>query len=160
MSEIQIKTSVQLLQPEEKTEDIIREIIRINNASFVGVQRASEGIIRSRVLTSDVYISLFRMPTASADRILGFALVTEKAGAPYVFAIAVDPNYRGMSVGGQLLEAIRQTETKRRKPYIELAVKPSNPAQRLYFSAGYRVRAVARGFYGDEGDGLLMRREL
>lgn len=151
-----IATHVSLLAPSQKTDQMFHRILNTSNLSFVGVQRPPSWALRSRFDEGDVYVSTF----ADSDIFLGFAIVIEKNGAPYVWSIAVHPDYRGKSVGTQLLEAIRKTETVRRRDFIELAVKPDNPAQITYFRSGYRVRAVARGFYGEEGDGLLMRRDL
>ena len=150
-----ITTEIKLLSDNEKKDEaVFNRLVQITDESFEGVQCPPTRILYNRYEFGDVYVSRL------TGIILGFAIVVEKNGCPYIFIIAVDSHYRGQSIGTQLLEAIRQTETMRRKDFIELAVKPDNPAQKLYFDAGYRVRAVARGFYGDEGDGLLMRRDL
>lgn len=149
-----ITTEIKLLTKEEKTEVVFNRLVHITDKSFDGVQLPPSRILYNRFEFGDVYVSRL------AGIILGYAIVVEKDGAPYIFIIAVDPHYRGQSVGTQLLEAIRKDASIHRKDFIELAVKPDNPAQKLYFDAGYRVRAVARGFYGEEGDGLLMRRDL
>ena len=137
---------------EEKTDKVFDMVAAVCYSSFDGVQRPPEGILRDKFLTGDVFFA------ACDDIFAGFAIVIQRLDHPYLWTIAVAEDYRGYGVGRRLLNEI--TEDNRDAGYIELVCKVDNPAQRLYFDAGYRVVRVDRSFYGAEGPGLVMRREV
>jgi len=123
--------------------------------SFTGMQRPPEGILRHQYDTAGVFIAT---PFGRPDELTGFAIVTQKNGQPYVWSIAVKESYRGQGIGSYLLKEIITEYPE--ADYIELICRVDNPAQKLYFDMGWRPYNIAKRFYGDEGDGLVMRRKL
>jgi ribosomal protein S18 acetylase RimI-like enzyme len=92
------------------------------------------------------------------DIIVGFALV-RTSGNPYIWSIAVDKGFQGRGVGGNLLREIIKKYTLQKALCITLHVHEDNPAQKLYFDYGFRMRDVVKYYYAPK-NGLLMIRTL
>jgi ribosomal protein S18 acetylase RimI-like enzyme len=140
-----------------KVEEYV-ECLNINRECFDLTERAPDGIFLNRWDNGVIFIA-YGGSTSRGNRIIGFAVVTNQNGTPFLWVIAVRPDSRRHGVAGRLLEEIQDWAVSNSKPKIELTVKSTNPAQKLYFDAGYRVVKFLRGYYPD-GDGLLMRRKI
>src|SRR5579871_1571223 len=79
---------------------------------------------------------------------------------PYISTIDTRKDYRGMGVATQLLKLAEAEAKNRGYDKIALHVNVSNAAQKLYFDCGYRAVDVVDGFYGEDGDALLMVKKL
>ena len=130
------------------------QCLNINRACFPTDERAPDGVFFNHWDNGTVFVS------CEDDKIVGFAIVTMLAGEPFVWTIAVLPEYRGQGIGGDLLYEIWQWAQQKGERFIDLTVKTSNPAQKLYFDSGYRVVKFLRRYYLGGGDGLLMRRTV
>jgi ribosomal protein S18 acetylase RimI-like enzyme len=130
-----------------KTKSLYNKLLVIHDASFTGVERPPEPLFRQMYLSADVFVSYID------GEPVGVAIVIDRASEPYLWTIAVNPEHRRMGVGERLLREISGVFKT-----TELTCKIDNPAQKLYYDNGYRVTGVARGYYGIEGDGLMMRR--
>ena len=92
----------------------------------------------------------------------GFVLLHPRgvAGSPYIASLAVDPRWRGMGVGSQLLEYAESlaAETSR---WIFLCVSSFNEAaRRLYERRGYRQVGEFEDYVIDGASEILMRKRL
>jgi ribosomal protein S18 acetylase RimI-like enzyme len=128
------------------------DCLTINRECFVDEERAPDGVFLNSWDNGTVFVH------RENGKILGFAIVTRQAGVPFLWVIAVKPGHHGGGIGGNLLYEIWSWAKSKGERRIELTVKSSNPAQKLYFDSGYRVVKFLRNYYIGGGDGLLMRR--
>jgi ribosomal protein S18 acetylase RimI-like enzyme len=144
-----------ILLPTEKTEEMFEKVHAISDESFAGVERPPIGLFRIHFDRDDVFVSSIN------SVVVAFAIVEQRSSeGRYIWSIAVTAKYRGCGIGTDLLEQITRRYRRLGHGSIGLSCKVDNPAQKLYFDCGYRVERVAKRYYGDEGDGLLMRRVL
>ncbi|GAB6086348.1 ribosomal protein S18-alanine N-acetyltransferase [Alkaliphilus crotonatoxidans] len=89
----------------------------------------------------------------------GMWLIIDEA---HVTNIAVDPNYRGLGLGRQLVQGMIQGARELGMLRMTLEVRRSNlVAQNLYQSLGFACCGVRPGYYEDNGeDALIMWKEL
>jgi len=149
-----VNQAVRLLSREIKTKSMHDRLYDITKASFTGIQLPPPEVFRHSYLNDDVHVKDF------GSAVVGYALVGHRNEDPYVISIATDPAYRGMGVGRQLLAAVIERAKWAKKNHVSLTCQIDNPAQKVYFDCGFRVVGIAKDFYGDEGDGLMMRIEL
>lgn len=142
-------------------------VMEINDACYSGVYRPSRETVSDMVSVSDVFTARvnekdfdhsFPEDMPDEDYIVGFAIV-RNVFQPYIWNIAVDPNYQRRCVGKNLLREIIRRYTLEKCKEITLHVNANNPAQRLYYDYGFRVIAVEKDYFVPD-DGLLMRRQL
>ena len=94
-------------------------------------------------------------------RIAGYAVACRDKRSAEIASLAVDPDYRRGGVGGALLRHLLGALSKADVRRVELMVRPGNmTATKLYRAAGFRRVRLARGYYEDGGDGLLMARAI
>lgn len=141
---------------EIKTEEDFNQIYAISDESFSGVEQPPHGVLRNRFYNEDVFVLRDQIDFS----IYAFAIVTQRDGHPYLWTIAVMPRYRGVGEGADLLEEIILYYAQAGYDEIALTCKIDNPAQKLYFDFGFRVEKVMQRYYGAEGNGLYMRRDL
>ena len=91
------------------------------------------------------------------DKVIGFLLSTWREG-PYIYNVAVSQEHRNKVIATQLFKVCH--EFYREQGYTYLYVDINNPAQKLYFNLGYRVKDIERGFYGKNQDALIMVRTI
>jgi ribosomal protein S18 acetylase RimI-like enzyme len=135
----------------------------ISDACYTGDERPPHEIMKDMVEVCDVFLAKESVPRDPDggnpyDMIIGFALV-RTSGNPYVWSIAVDKQFQERGVGGNLLREIIKKYTLQKEIVISLHVHEDNPAQKLYFDYGFRVRKVEEAYYMPK-DGLLMKRLL
>lgn len=98
--------------------------------------------------------------TNSYADVQGYALVTTQLNAPPLLrSIAVMPAARGLGLGMNLLNELANYYRSQGWQRILLHVRLNNPAQKIYFDAGYRVTKVLSRYYDIE-DGLEMEKVL
>lgn len=136
----------------QKVPEVLNRIWEISNMAFNENEKPPRGILGYELLHGTVFVN--------APEIDCFALLTEKYGGPYLWAIATDPTARGQGFASALLDEIAGHVSGKRETFIGLATNVNNPAQRLYFDKGYRVTKVLSGFYGPGRHGLFMRKEI
>jgi ribosomal protein S18 acetylase RimI-like enzyme len=142
-------------------------IMEISDACYEGVERPPRETMKDMVEVCDIFLAkrcLMNDPDSpscenhSTDPIVGFALVRTVVH-PYIWSIAVAKKFQGRGVGGNLLREIIKWYTLQKAQEIKLHVHEDNPAQKLYWDYGFRVKSVEEGYYMPK-DGLVMRREL
>lgn len=86
---------------------------------------------------------------------IGYWLILEEA---HITVVAVDPNYRRMGIGEQLLIAMTDHSMARGAKWMTLEVRVSNvPAQKLYEKYGFKVLGRRKAYYHDnQEDALVM----
>ena len=134
----------------------------ISDRCYTGDERPPHDIMKNMVEVCDVFLAKETFPgfgrDPDEDGIIGFALV-RTSGNPYVWSIAVDKDFQGRGVGGNLLREIIKKYTLQKALCITLHVHEDNPAQKLYFDYGFRMRDVVKYYYAPK-NGLLMIRTL
>lgn len=80
----------------------------------------------------------------------------------HVTNVAVHPEYRGMGIGRQLMQAVEDLVREKGGKRMTLEVRRTNLiAQNLYRSLGYRSAGVRRGYYRDNNeDAFIMWKDL
>jgi len=136
-------------------------LCEISDQAYTGDEVPPRDVMKDMVNVCDIFLA--KTPAdyplyAEANMIIGFALV-RTSGNPYIWSIAVAEDFQGRGVGGNLLREIIRKYTLQKERQITLHVHEDNPAQKLYFDYGFRVRRVVENYY-DPKDGLLMRRLL
>jgi ribosomal protein S18 acetylase RimI-like enzyme len=130
----------------------------ITAACYTGVQLPARLDFGRFLKHGDVFVRYEIYKIAAS-----YALVTPGWGddaTPLIRSIATEPNYRANGHAGSLLDELAGFYKAQDIRQIILHCKSDNPAQTLYFKAGYRVTAILRNYYRPEGDGLEMRKIL
>jgi len=131
-------------------------VVEISDACYTGHYRPDRATLQNMVGISDVFLA--KTDTVSQNKIIGFCIV-KNTDQPYIWSIAVDPDFRGRGVGGNLLREVIRTYTLQKQRQISLHVDCANPAQKLYYDYGFRVQRVAEKYFAPN-DGLVMVRNL
>jgi len=150
------------LQPHEKTDEMFASIKRISDESFTGVEVPPVHFLRQQFDIGDVFIQRDRRwPPVESGKVIAFAILARKFGEPYIWSLATDKAWRKKGLASLLLGEIdeRVKEIPNRVIGIGLTTHVDNPAQKLYFDHGYRVKNVLDNFYFG-ADGLFMRKEI
>lgn len=95
--------------------------------------------------------------------IAGYALVLFHAGTSLarLYSFAVDPSFRGQSVGRRLLAAAEQAARTHECIYLRLEVRRDNEAAiTLYKKSGYREFGVYTDYYEDHMEALRLEKRL
>lgn len=156
---------VQKLTRLQKSEpSYFKRILEINDLSYFGVQRPKESILLNAFNQGDVYVAYSYGGTVAGyiNEIAGFAIVIDYMDnfEPLIWSIATHPDFRGRGFATAMLMDIDKDSRALGARNIRLTVNWNNPAQKLYFDAGFRVVSVARKHYLEDGDGLVMRKQL
>ena len=142
--------------------DDFDRVMEINDACYSGVYCAPREKVKDMCTVSDVFIAReqaeYGHPQCGSQIIVGFAIVRH-VFQPYIWNIAVDPAYQKVGIGGNLLREIIRTYTLAKTANIALHVNVENPAQKLYFDYGFRVKSVQKKYF-DPNDALFMERKL
>ena len=145
-----------------KHKDDYERVMEINDACYTGIYCPPRELMRNYLTVSDVFIARHNVDGCDSkpdeDIVVGFAIV-RNVFQPYIWNIAVDPAYQGRGVGGNLLREVIRTYTLSKNLNIALHVNAENPAQKLYFDYGFRVKSVQAKYF-DPNDALLMERKL
>ncbi len=93
--------------------------------------------------------------------VLGFAVGLQVSGLGKVFSISVRKGYRGMGIGGMLLESLIRIFHNMGLAGVALEVRDSNYRARLFYEKHGFVRVgLCQNYYSDGENALLMRRVL
>lgn len=106
------------------------------------------------------WLTLARVDAAT----LGFALVRSVLDECELLLLAVEPLWRGRGVGEQLLNDSLRTARRRGITSMNLEVRSTNPAVRLYEKVGFEFVHRRPGYYrGNDGqlhDALSFRKDM
>jgi len=91
---------------------------------------------------------------AEVDGVVAGFLLSIFRDGPYVYNVAVLPQFRGKGVATKLFEAFELENIE--YGFYYLYVDLQNPAQKLYFDLGYRVVNIKKDFYGASKNALVM----
>ena len=133
-------------------------LMQINDACYFGEYRPPRKIVSDMISVSDVLIA--RGSHVDPETLVGFAIMKDAENVPaYLWNIAVDPEYQGRGVGGNILREIIKKYTLSKRMGISLHVNVNNPAQKLYYDYGFRVTSLVKDYFKPD-DGLYMLRRL
>lgn len=84
------------------------------------------------------------------NKILGFMLYLLQPGRLELLRLAVDPKYRALSVGSQMLEKLKGKLSQGRRESITIKLRESNLDAQLFFRAHeFKAINVERGHFED-----------
>jgi ribosomal-protein-alanine N-acetyltransferase len=102
-------------------------------------------------------ILVAELDTITPPTIVGFAAFRRVIDEAELRNMAVDPAHQRQGVGRELLAEGRRRLLDQGAKQIYLEVRASNvAAQRLYFSAGFSLRATRRDYYNDPQEDALV----
>ena len=118
----------------------------------------SHGVFRDCLLAGYHCIVLDR-----DDQVIGYSILSVAAGEAHILNLCVDPNFRQLGYGEQLLDELLQRATAIEVQEIFLEVRPSNAsAIALYRKKGFRLIARRPAYYqaaeGREDAAVLSKR--
>jgi ribosomal-protein-alanine N-acetyltransferase len=143
-----------ILIADQKTDDILNNILVLNRACFEGVQRAPDSEVVRMFRYGDVFVII------EDGEVRGYALC-ERQGEAHLWSIAVKKEYRGHNLGGYLLDEARQYYQGLGYEMMSLNVHVDNVAAiHLYERLGFRKVSVLKRWFLQDGDGVRMVKEL
>jgi ribosomal protein S18 acetylase RimI-like enzyme len=153
------KISMKLTNAQKR--DWLPRLWDITLKCYTGAQLPCPSFFEECVTFGDVWTVHDGGELGTEYEIVGYALCNNVyPTGPLLRSVAVLPEWRGRGLGGFLLREIEKYFNVRGANKIVLHCKVDNPAQKLYFNAGYRVTARIKNYYAPEGDGLEMERVL
>ena len=94
-------------------------------------------------------------------RICGYMVSCIGQNRAELVSIAVDPPARGKGAASVMMESTIRRLRRREVPRLFLMVRSSNAAARAFYEKyGFRRLRVARQYYEDGEDGVLMSKDL
>jgi ribosomal-protein-alanine N-acetyltransferase len=107
-------------------------------------------------------ILVAEMPTLDPPRVIGFAAFHRIIDEAEVFNMAVDPDFRRLGAGRELLREARERLMAVGAKRVYLEVRHSNKAaQNLYYSVGFAIHSLRKDYYrGPAEDALVLGWEL
>ena len=144
-----------ILTNEQKNENVLNRILEINRKCFPSV-RASDEKMTPLFRTGEVFFYIH------CNAILGFAVCEQFIyETPRLVIIAVLPNYQGQGIGKKLLDEVIEFYRIEGCQSLTLTVNSKNArAIKMYENAGFRHVTLLKKYFLQDGDGILMRREL
>ncbi len=98
------------------------------------------------------------MVAEHGERVVGFMIYELHKAKLHILNFAVHPDWRRLSVGGQMVAKLVSKLSSHRRTRITLEVRETNlTAQNFFKKQGFRAIRVLRNFYEDSGeDAYLM----
>lgn len=111
-----------------------------------------------RGLLTSLFPALFHVhPPPSANQIVGYGGLWLTVDEAHVTTIAVDPRFRGRSLGELLLNSLIDHALELNATWMTLEVRVSNvQAQNLYLKYGFRAAGTRPRYYTDNGEDALI----
>lgn len=117
----------------------------------------AERVAERRGVLAGLLPGLFGAATPPADMIVGYAGLALNVDEGHVMTIAVDPRFRGRSVGELLLSNLIDQAIDVNATWMTLEVRKSNEtAQKLYLKYGFRATDIRPRYYTDNGEDALI----
>ena len=136
-------------------------ILEISDRCYQENERPPKAELHRMISVSDVFLLLLggdEVDHMTQSGIVGFAIV-KNVEAPYLWSIAVDPEYQKCGFGQFLLKHVIEHYAHAGDKEMTLHVNVNNRAHVLYFNNGFRTVEVIKDYYPG-ADALLMRRPL
>ena len=143
------------LTDEQKTEKRLNCVLEINRLCFPSVRASDEKMTRL-FRTKEVFVDVY------GNAILGFAVCEQFIyETPRIVIIAVLPNYQRLGIGKKLLDEVIEFYRVEGCQSLTLTVNSKNTrAIKMYENAGFRHVSLLKKYFLQDGDGILMKREL
>ena len=143
------------LTDEQKTEKRLACVLEINRECFPSV-RASDEKMTHLFRTGDVFLDVY------CNAVLGFVVCDRFVYArPRLVIIAVLPDYQKQGIGKKLLDEVIEFYRIEGCQSLTLTVNSKNArAIEIYENAGFRHVSLLKRYFLQDGDGILMIREL
>jgi len=96
-----------------------------------------------------------------SEKIVGFIVAEARRGAGHIITIDVLPETRRSGVGSSLLQAAEDRLRQAGATVVELETAVDNAAAILFYKRKeYFVEKTVRGYYSNQLDALVMRKDL
>ena len=143
------------LTDEQKTEKRLAGVLEINRECFPSV-RASDEKMTHLFRTGDVFLDVY------CGAVLGFVVCERFVyEQPRLVIIAVLPDYQKQGIGKKLLDEVIEFYRIEGCQSLTLTVNSKNArAIKMYENAGFRHVSLLKEYFLQDGDGILMKREL
>ena len=143
------------LTDEQKTQKRLSCVLEINRLCFPSV-RASDEKMTHLFRTGEVFFDVY------GNAILGFAVCERFVyEQPRLVIIAVLPDYQKQGIGKKLLDEVIEFYRIEGCQSLTLTVNSKNArAIKMYENAGFRHVSLLKEYFLQDGDGILMKREL
>ena len=143
------------LTDEQKNENVLNRILEINRECFPSVRASDEKLTRL-FRTQAVFVSY------RPHEVTGFAICEQFVFEnPRLVIIAVKPACRGQGLGKDLLDEVIEFYRIEGCKSLTLTVNSKNArAIKMYENAGFRHVSLLKKYFLQDGDGILMKREL
>ena len=143
----------------EMTEADINECWRLDQRCFSDGEAYDRETIR--YLLSHHQSVCYKMVAATSEMIAFVVGMIEPDCTGHVVALGVDPQYRRLGFGRDLMHAVEEGFFKDGITTVRLEVRTTNEvAQRLYFDLGYKIVRRMPRYYTSGDDGYLMVKGL
>ena len=140
------------------TLDHIAEVAELEKICFSSP--ISEGNLKALLIggIGDGFVSI---ETKSA-KVAAYGGVIVAAGEAQVLNVAVDPEFRRLGLGRNIMERIIELSQEREAEFITLEVREHNfPAVKLYESLGFYIAGRIKGYYKNPSDdALILKKDL
>jgi ribosomal-protein-alanine N-acetyltransferase len=102
------------------------------------------------------------MVAEQGEKVVGFMIYELHKNKLHILNFAVNPNYRRLGVGSQMVAKLISKLSSHRRTRITLEVRETNLDAQLFFrKQGFRALRVLRSFYEDSGeDAYLLQYRL
>ena len=143
------------LTDEQKTQKRLACVLEINRLCFPSV-RASDEKMTHLFRTGEVFLDVY------CCAVLGFVVCERFVyEQPRLVIIAVLPDYQGQGIGKNLLDEVLEFYRIEGCQSLTLTVNSKNArAIKMYENAGFRHVSLLKEYFLQDGDGILMKREL
>jgi len=136
-----------------KPSDIDR-MYELEKLGFSRIFRWSKKDFVSAIKDCDVIAGVYE------NEIMGYVLGEVHGDTGHIVSLVVDPAYQGRGFGRILLEEVEKFYATKDLKKIRLEVHIDNPAQMLYFKAGYRVAGFKPKYYSNGSPAIAMSKSL
>ena len=143
------------LTDEQKTEKRLACVLEINRECFPNVRASDEKMTRL-FRTGEVFLDVY------CNAVLGFVVCERFVyEQPRLVIIAVLPDYQKQGIGKKLLDEVIEFYRIEGCQSLTLTVNSKNArAIKMYENAGFRHVSLLKEYFLQDGDGILMKREL
>jgi ribosomal-protein-alanine N-acetyltransferase len=102
-------------------------------------------------------ILVAEMPTLDPPRVVGFAAFHRIIDEVELFNMGVDPDFRRLGAGRELLREARERLIAAGAKRVYLEVRRSNrAAQDLYYSVGFAIHSLRKDYYRNPAEDALV----
>ncbi|MDH3990653.1 MAG: ribosomal protein S18-alanine N-acetyltransferase [Gammaproteobacteria bacterium] len=138
-----------MIAPIRETPANLRTMAHDDIAQVSDIERRSYDFPWSHGVFRDCLLAGYHCVVIERDElVVGYSILSVAAGEAHILNLCIDPNYRELGYGEQLLDEIMQRADLAEVREVFLEVRPSNEiAIALYKKKGFRQIAERQAYY-------------